>query len=61
LTRALVALLALIAGTVAAQGQVLDAIVARVDDGVITWSQVLQELELRRLEGESHSCADACS
>jgi hypothetical protein len=61
LTRALVALLALIAGTAAAQGQVLDAIVARVDDGVITWSQVLQELELRRLEGESQSSLAAAA
>jgi hypothetical protein len=33
--------------------QVLDAIAARVDKGVITWSQVLQEIHLRRLEGES--------
>lgn len=55
------ALLALIAGTAGARGQVLDAIVARVDDGVIAWSQVLQELELRRLEGEPESslAADA--
>jgi len=34
-----------------APAQVLDAIVARVDQGVVTWSEVLQERELLRLEG----------
>jgi hypothetical protein len=40
---------ALCATEVAAQ--VLDAIVARVDRGVVTWSEVLQEREVLRLQG----------
>ena len=34
-----------------AAAQVLDALVARIDDGVITWSLVVQERELRRVGG----------
>ena len=34
-----------------ASAQVLDALVARIDDGVITWSELVQERELRRVGG----------
>jgi hypothetical protein len=34
-------------------GRLLDALVARVDQSVITWSQVVEELAIRRLAGES--------
>ncbi|MBE0618735.1 MAG: hypothetical protein IH608_12560 [Proteobacteria bacterium] len=38
--------------------QVLDSIVARVDERVVTWSEVLQEREIRRVEGEPESLRD---
>lgn len=37
----------------AGHGQLLDTVVARVDQSVITWSQVTQEIAIRRLAGES--------
>ncbi len=45
----------LVAGVLAtgARATVLDALVARVDGTAITWSQVLREAEIRRLEGRS--------
>lgn len=52
--RALLFALALgLSGT--ARGAILDSLVARIDQEVITWSQVLQEVEIRRLTGESES------
>jgi len=39
--------------TTATAEPILDEIVARVDQDVVTWSQVLQETELLRLEGAS--------
>ncbi len=38
-----------------AWGRILDALVARVDGRTITWSQVLREAEIRRLEGRSEA------
>ncbi|MBI5014633.1 MAG: hypothetical protein HZB55_03975 [Deltaproteobacteria bacterium] len=42
----------------AVHGQVLDAVVARVDRSVITWSEVVQEVALRRLAGESNGAPE---
>ncbi len=51
------ALLLLLLSPVAVQARavVLDALVARVDGTALTWSQVLQEVEVRRLTGEPPS------
>ena len=38
--------------------QVLDAIVARVDQSIVTWSEVLQEQEILRVEGASETALD---
>ncbi len=38
-----------------ARETVLDALVARVDGRAVTWSQVLREAEIRRLEGRSEA------
>ena len=47
----------LMCGVLAAgvRGGVLDALVARVDGRAVTWSQVLREVEIRRLEGRSEA------
>ena len=48
--------LGLLAGVLCAglaSAQALDAMVAKVDQGVVTWSEVIQERELRRLDGVS--------
>lgn len=37
----------------------LDAVVARVDQSVVTWSQVVQEASLRRLTGDPDQVSDA--
>lgn len=49
------AVLAILVGGSAVRAQVLDAIVARVDARVLTWSEVVQEQEVRGLEGEPDS------
>ena len=43
------------------RAEVLDSIVARVDQSALTWSEVLQETELQRLAGEADRGADAKS
>ncbi|MHB8764140.1 MAG: hypothetical protein ACYDA8_07380 [Deferrisomatales bacterium] len=49
------------AGPAAGQRTLLDALVGRVDDGVVTWSQVLQEGRVRALteDGEVEPRAEA--
>ncbi len=58
MTRLAAAGLLLLAAVAAASAAVLDALVARIDDSVITWSQVLQEAEIRRVSGEAESLTE---
>ncbi len=53
--RALALVLLLLAPALSARALLLDALVARVDGKAVTWSQVVRETRVRRLEGRPES------
>ncbi len=53
--RALALVLLLLAPAPSARALLLDALVARVDGKAVTWSQVVRETRVRRLEGRPES------